>query len=82
MLCRMVKVVQKHTKTLEFVYNMKGLKEYIIEAAEEYVYAVKDTTGAILNVFQTKEEAVADTAMWPKESKVVVVKVKRSDVED
>ena len=35
---------------------MKDLQTYITEA-EEQVFAVQDTTGAILNIFPTKQEA-------------------------
>lgn len=58
---------------------MKTLKDYIIESAE--VYAVQDNTGAILNVFPTKDEAVKDLKSWPKESEPKVVAMKQSDIE-
>lgn len=60
---------------------MKSLKEYIVESADN-VYAVKDNTGAILNIFNTKEEAEADLKNWPTESAVKVVTVKRNEVEN
>lgn len=60
---------------------MKNLKEYITESTEQ-VFAVKDNTGAILNVFPTKPEAEKNAKTWPKESEVKVVVMKKSDVEN
>ena len=48
---------------------MKDLQTYITEA-EEQVFAVQDMTGAILNVFPTKQEAEDNAKTWPKESEV------------
>lgn len=68
---------------------MKSLSDYINEAltadqvneAEDSVFAVKDSTGAILNMFPTKEEADADLKNWPKESGCKVEAVKKSEIE-
>ena len=64
---------------------MKSLYEYVMEAQDntEYVYAVQDVTGAILNVYTTEEDAEADakSTEWPKAADVKVVKMKRSEIE-
>lgn len=60
---------------------MKSLKEYINESSEQ-VFAVKDSTGAILNVFPTKDEAEENAKTWPKESEAKVVAMKKDDVEN
>lgn len=60
---------------------MKTLRDYIFEKTEEKVYAVQDFTGAILNVFPTKEEADEDVKNWPDDSKAKVVLMNKSEVE-
>lgn len=60
---------------------MKDLCEYIMEA-ESTVYAVKDETGAILGVFNTKEEADENLKTWPAESKAKVVTMNKNEVEN
>ena len=59
---------------------MKDLQTYITEA-EEQVFAVQDMTGAILNIFPTKQEAEDNAKTWPKESEAKVVPMKRGDIE-
>ena len=60
---------------------MKDLVDFIAEAIEDYVYAVKDNTGAILNVFPDEKSANDDLKNWPDVSEVKVEKMKRSEVE-
>lgn len=50
--------------------------------AESTVYAVKDETGAILGVFNTKEEADENLKTWPAESKAKVVTMNKNEVEN
>lgn len=64
---------------------METLKDYILkninESSDEVVYAVKDETGAILNVFPDKKDADDDIKNWPEESNVKVVTLKKSEIE-
>lgn len=59
--------------------NLKDYINYIMESAD--VYAVQDNTGAILNVFPTKEEADKDVKNWPDEAGPKVIVMKKSDIE-
>ena len=54
---------------------MKNLSDYIKEASndsKEYVYAVKDEFGSIIQMFDTKEEAVKYMNMYARSGRFSV----------
>lgn len=59
------------------------LRKYVFEEenTNEKVYVVQDTTGAILNVFTTKEEAEEDVKTWPIDAKAKVVSINKNEIE-
>lgn len=65
---------------------MRTLSEYLKESeikSDEYVYAVKDDTGAIMCIGATKEEAkdMADDFESKEDVKTTIEKIKKTEIE-
>lgn len=56
--------------------------ETVDESQEEYVYAVEDVNGTILNVFPTEQEANEDLQNWNSDAEAKVKKMKKSEIEE
>ena len=56
--------------------------ETVDESQEEYVYAVEDVNGTILNVFPTEQEANEDLKNWNSDAEAKVKKMKKSEIEE